>query len=48
MIKKGCTALSMQLHTGVDFFLSMQIDDLNDYARTVSDYAEEVSRRGKK
>ena len=45
----------MNLNTGVDFFLSMPPDDLNDYAQTVNGIVEEqrrkleeVRRRGKK
>lgn len=42
-------ALSMQLHSGPDFFLSMQVDDVNDYAQMVKTMWEEVEkRRGKK
>lgn len=41
-------ALSMQLHTGVDYFMSMPLDELNDIAATVAKVAEEVAKRGKK
>ena len=42
-------ALSMQLHSGPDFFLSMQVDDVNDYAELVKTMWEEVKKhRGKK
>jgi len=42
-------ALSMQLHSSQDFFLSLQVDDLNKYAKDVQDIWEEVKRgRGKK
>lgn len=42
-------ALSMQLHSGLDVFLSMQVDDVNDYAQTVKAMWDEVNRRrGKK
>ena len=42
-------ALSLQLHSGPEFFLSMQVDDLNDYAETVKAIWEEAKkRRGKK
>lgn len=42
-------ALSMQLHSGLDFFLSMQVDDVNDYAEMVKAMWEEAKkRRGKK
>ena len=47
MINKGCVALSMNLHTGVDYFMGMSIDDLNDLAETVNKTMEEVRRRGK-
>lgn len=40
--------MSMQLHTGVDYFMSMPVDDLNEIAETVANVAEEVARRGKK
>ncbi len=49
MITKGCVALSMQLHTGVDCFLSIPLDELNEIAETVSKVAEEVAQQhGKK
>lgn len=42
-------ALSMQLHSGPDFFLSLQMDDVNDYAELVKTMWEEAKkRRGKK
>ena len=42
-------ALSMQLHSGPDFFLSMQVEDLNGYAEMVKSIWEEANRRhGKK
>lgn len=42
-------ALSMQLHSGMEFFLSMQVDDLNEYAEAVKAmWEEEKKRRGKK
>jgi hypothetical protein len=42
-------ALSMQLHSGPEFFLSLQVDDLNDYAQMVKTMWDEVAkRRGKK
>ena len=41
--------LSMQLHSGLDFFLSLQVDDVNDYAEMVKTMWEEAKkRRGKK
>lgn len=51
MIRKGCMALSLQFHCGPDFFLSMEIDQLNEYAETASDLAKaikEAAARGKK
>lgn len=47
MLKKGCVALSMQLHTGVDVFMAMPVDELNEYAENVNKIAEEVARHGK-
>ena len=42
-------ALSLQLHSGPEFFLSMQVDDLNDYAEMVKAILEESKRNyGKK
>lgn len=42
-------ALSLQLHSSQEFFLSLQVDDLNEYAETVKAIWEEVKRRnGKK
>uniref|UniRef100_A0AAU8B809 Uncharacterized protein n=1 Tax=Dulem virus 34 TaxID=3145752 RepID=A0AAU8B809_9CAUD len=38
----------MQLKTGVDFFLDMPVDDLNEIAETVNQMMEEVSRHGHK
>lgn len=34
-IKKGCVALSLRLHSGVDYFLGLPLDDLNDMAKVV-------------
>lgn len=48
MINKGCVALSMQLHTGFDYFINLPIDDLNEIAESVSQVAEEVAKRGGK
>ncbi len=49
MIRKGCVALSLQLHSSQEFFLSLQVDDLNEYAETVKAIWEEAKRRnGKK
>ena len=42
-------ALSLQLNSGPEFFLSMQVEDLNEYAEIVKAIWEEVARRsGKK
>jgi hypothetical protein len=42
-------ALSLQLHSSQEFFLSLQVDDLNEYAETVKAIWEEAKRRnGKK
>lgn len=42
-------ALSMQLHSGMEFFLSLQVDDLNEYAEAVKSMWEEAKKhRGKK
>ena len=42
-------ALSLQLHSGPEFFQSLQVDDLNEYAETVKAIWEEAKRRnGKK
>lgn len=41
-------ALSMQLHTGVDYFMEMPVDDLNAMAEDVRKMLEEVSNHGKK
>lgn len=42
-------ALSLQLHSSIEFFLSMQVDDLNEYAEAVKSMWEEAKEhRGKK
>ena len=42
-------ALSMQLHSGIEFFLSLQVDDLNEYAEAVKAmWGEMKKHRGKK
>ena len=42
-------ALSLQLHSSQEFFQSLQVDDLNEYAETVKAIWEEAKRRnGKK
>lgn len=33
--KRGCVALSLRLHSGVDYFLGLPLDDLNDMAKVV-------------
>ena len=48
MLKKGCVVLSMQLHTGYDYFMGLPVDDLNEIAETVKNVAEEVARYGDK
>ena len=41
--------MSLQLHSSQEFFLSLQVDDLNEYAETVKAIWEEAKRRnGKK
>ena len=39
-IKKGCIALSLRLHSGVDYFLGLPLDDLNDMAKVVLEIAK--------
>lgn len=41
-------ALSMQLHTGIDYFMNLPIDELNAIAESVSQVAEEVAKHGGK
>lgn len=41
-------ALSMQLHTGYDYLMSLPVDDLNEIAETVKNVAEEVAGYGGK
>lgn len=51
MIRKGCMALSLQFHGSPEFFLSMPVDQLNEYAETASDLAKAIKEavdRGKK
>jgi hypothetical protein len=38
----------MQLKTGMDYFMAMPVDDLNEIAQTVNTFAEEVASRGRK
>ena len=40
--------MAMQLHTGVDFFLALPLDELNEIAESVNEVAEEVAKHGKK
>ena len=40
-------ALSMQLHTGLDYFMGLPIDDLNEIAESVNKMAAEVSKHGR-
>ena len=42
-IRKACVALSLQLHSGIDYFLEMSLEDLNDLAKVVMEYAQEQS-----
>lgn len=37
--------MSMQLHTGIDYFLSMPLDELNEIAESVKNILEEVTQR---
>ncbi|MEG2177101.1 MAG: hypothetical protein RRY97_09530 [Oscillibacter sp.] len=48
MINKGCIALSIQLHTGIDYFMAMPVEELNEIAAEVNQFAEEVASHGKK
>lgn len=44
-------ALSLQFHSGPDFFLSMELDQLNEYAGTACELVKavkEAAARGKK
>lgn len=41
-------ALSMQLHTGIDYFMNLPIDELNEIAESVGQMAEEMAKRGGK
>lgn len=40
-------ALSLNLHTGVDYFMGLPVDDLNDLAEMVNETLKEVARHGK-
>nr|DAY54003.1 MAG TPA: carbohydrate binding domain protein [Caudoviricetes sp.] len=33
--KKGCIGLSLKPHSGVDYFLGLPLDDLNEMAKVV-------------
>ena len=33
-------ALAMQLHSGVDYFMEMSLDDLNELAKVVMEYVQ--------
>lgn len=33
-------ALSLQLHSGIDYFLEMSLEDLNELAKVVMEYAQ--------
>ena len=39
-IKKSCIALSLQLHSGVDWLLGLPLDELNDMAKVVLEIAK--------
>ena len=39
-IRKACVALAMQLHSGIDYFLEMSLEDLNELAKVVMEYAQ--------
>ena len=39
--------MSMQLKTGMDYFMEMPIDDLNEIAESVNSLMEEVAKRGR-
>ena len=41
---KACVALSMKLHTAVDYFKSLPYDELCETATMVVDYEEAVRR----
>jgi len=48
-VRKGCAALALQFHSSPEFFLSMQMDDVNEYADMAKTIWEGVKRgRGKK
>ena len=38
----------MQLHTGVDYFMGLPLDELNEYAEETARIMEEVASRGNK
>lgn len=42
MISKGCLALSLQFHSSPEFFLSMPVDQLNDYAESAYELARSL------
>ena len=51
MIRKGCMALSLQFHGSPEFFMSMSVDQLNEYSDPASDLAKAIKEavdRGKK
>lgn len=41
-------ALALTLHDGMDYYLRMPLDELNETAEMLVAYLEEVARRGKK
>lgn len=40
--------MSIHLRTGLDYLMSLPVDELNEIAEAVAEYAEEVKKRGKK
>lgn len=40
--------MSIHLKTGVDYLMSLPLDQLNEIAETVNEYMEEVEKHGKK
>ena len=40
--------MSINLHTGFDYFMALPIDELNDIAADLVELSEEVKKRGNK
>lgn len=40
--------MSINLHTGIDYFMSLPVDELNDIAADLLEFSEEVKKRGSK